>query len=141
MEIEYKTPDLKDLQEIIGLMPALYREIGAGFTDVLKEFLRDEQYFKIMAVEKGGGKVIGFMVGCCRLEMDFECRAGIIEEIVIHPDHRKLGIGGNMLGIFYKWCAAKGAKGVLVPCGREGFYEKMGFEKHTITRYWKDLPW
>ncbi|HAT72544.1 MAG TPA: hypothetical protein DCS63_06990, partial [Elusimicrobia bacterium] len=73
-------------------------------------------------------------------EVDFECRAGIVEEIVIHPDYRKLGIGRSMLGTFDSWCAAKGAKGVLVPCGRAGFYEKMGFEKLPVTRYWKDLP-
>ncbi len=140
MEIEYKTPGLNDLQGILSLMPALYREIGEGLADVLKEFVRDEQYFKLMAVEKGSGKITGFMAGCCRLEVDFECRAGIIEEIVISPDHRGLGIGKNMLGEFYKWCAARGAKGVLVPCGRAGFYEKLGFEKLPVTRYWKDLP-
>lgn len=121
-------------------MPTLYNEIGEGLAAVLKEFVRDEQYFKLMAVEKGAGTVVGFMVGCCRLEVDFECRAGIVEEIVIHPDYRKQGIGRSMLGAFNEWCAGKGAKGVLVPCGRAGFYEKMGFEKLPVTRYWKDLP-
>jgi hypothetical protein len=78
MEIEYKTPALKDSREIFGLMPTLYSEIGDGLVDVLKEFMGDEHYFKLMAVEKGTGTIVGFMVGCCRLEVNFECRAGII---------------------------------------------------------------
>lgn len=140
MEIEYKTPDAGSLREILSLMPMLYRDIGEGLGKVLEEFIKDERYFKLLALEKASGAAAGFMVGCCRLEVDFECRAGIIEEIVIHPDYRKLGIGRHMLGEFDIWCAAKGAKGVLVPCGREGFYEKMGFEKLPVIRYWKELP-
>ena len=139
MQIEYIEPELKNLPEICGLMPSLYKDIGEGLAKVLKEFIEDGQYFKLLAVEKGSGEAAGFMVGCCRLEVDFECRAGIIEEIIIHPGYRKLGIGKKMLAEFDKWCAARGAKGVLVPCGREGFYEKMGFQKLPIIRYWKDL--
>jgi len=139
MQIEYKTPGPGNLPKILALMPALYSEIGEGLAKVLEEFVRDGQYFKLMAVERGSGAVIGFMAGCCRLEVDFECRAGIIEEIVIHPDYRKLGIGRKMLGEFDNWSRSRGAKGVLVPCGRAGFYEKMGFEKLPVTRYWKDL--
>lgn len=140
MTIEYKTPDLKDLQGISGLMPALYREIGEGLAKVLEEFVKDDQYFKLLAIEKETGAVAGFIVGCCRLEVDFECRAGIIEEVVVHPDYRKLGIGAALLAELEKWSRARGAKGLLVPCGREGFYEKMGFEKLPVIRYWKELP-
>lgn len=140
MEIEYKTPGLKNSAEIFGLMPSLYRDIGEGLAGVLEELVKDDQYFKLLAVEKGTGAAVGFMAGCCRLEVDFECRAGIIEEIVILPAYQKLGIGKAMLAEFENWCAARGAKGVLVPCGREGFYEKIGFEKYTVSRYWKEFP-
>lgn len=44
-----------------------------------------------------------------------------------------------MLAEFEKWAAARGAEGILVPCGREGFYEKMGFEMFPVKRYWKEL--
>ena len=139
MEIEYKTPNLKNMPEIMGIMPLLYNEIGEGLSKVLEEFVESEAYFKLLAVERGTGAVAGFMVGCCRLEVDFECRAGIIEEIVVLPAYRKLGIGKNMLAEFEKWSVTLGAKGLLVPCGREGFYEKMGFEKGVIKRYWKEF--
>jgi len=123
----------------MGLMPALYQEIGAGLTKVLAEFLEDKNYFKLLAVEKSTGAAAGFMVGCCRLEVDFEARMGIIEEIVVHPDRQKLGIGKALLAEFEKWAVARGAEGILVPCGREGFYEKMGFEMGAVKRYWKEF--
>ncbi|MHB0995038.1 MAG: GNAT family N-acetyltransferase [Elusimicrobiales bacterium] len=139
MEIEYRTPAASALPAVMGLMPTLYQEIGNGLPKVLAEFIEDKNYFKLLATEKGTGAAAGFMVGCCRLEVDFECRVGIIEEIVVHPDRRKLGIGRTMLAEFEKWAAARGAEGILVPCGREGFYEKMGFEMFPVKRYWKEL--
>lgn len=137
MEIEYRAAVPSDLAAVMGLMPTLYQEIGSGLTKVLAEFLEDNNYFKLLAVEKGTGTAAGFMVGCCRLEVDFEARVGIIEEIVVHPDRQKLGIGKALLAEFEKWAAARGAEGILVPCGREGFYEKMGFEMFPVKRYWK----
>ncbi len=140
MKIKYITPGPKDLPAVLGLMPVLYRDIGEGLSKVLAEFLESGQYFKMLAVEETTGAAAGFMAGCCRLEVDFECRAGIIEEIVVHPERRKHGIGKSMLAEFEKWCAARGAEGILVPCGREGFYEKMGFEVFPVKRFWKELP-
>jgi GNAT superfamily N-acetyltransferase len=139
MKIEYTIPGPADSAEILALMPALYRQIGGGLAGVLEEFLSSDRYFKMLAVEKGSGAPAGFMVGCCRLEVDFECRAGIIEEILVLPAYQKLGIGKALLAEFEKWCAARGAQGILVPCGRPGFYEKMGFEKLPVIRYWKEF--
>ena len=139
MEIEYRAPVRSDLPAIMGLMPTLYNDIGEGLGKVLAEFVEDKNYFKLMAVEKGTGAAAGFMVGCCRLEVDFEARVGIIEEIVVHPDRRKLGIGRTLLAGFEKWAADRGAQGILVPCGREGFYEKMGFEMFPVKRFWKEF--
>ena len=140
MDIEYRTPSPGDLAAIMGLMPVLYKEIGPGLERVLAEFIKDAYYFKMMAVEKQTGAAAGFLVGFCRLEVDFECRAGALEEIVVRPDRRGLGIGKTLLAEFEKWAVARGAQGIIVPCGREGFYEKMGFQKCPITRYWRDIP-
>ncbi|MDP2865272.1 MAG: GNAT family N-acetyltransferase [Elusimicrobiota bacterium] len=140
MTIEYRTPTPGDLSAVMGLMPALYNEIGPGLEKVLAEFIEDKYYFKLLAVEKQSGAAAGFLVGCCRLEVDFECRAGALEEVVVRPDCRGLGIGKALLAEFEKWAAARGAQGIIVPCGREGFYEKMGFQKCPITRYWRDIP-
>ncbi|EKD83445.1 MAG: hypothetical protein ACD_39C00673G0001 [uncultured bacterium] len=139
MHIDYKNPNSDDLSAVMALMPTLYREIGEGLQNVLAEFIKDSYYFKLLATDRETGVVKGFMVGCCRLEVDFECRAGIIEEIVVSPDCRGLGIGKAMLEIFEAWSKDRGAKGILVPCGREGFYERVGFEMFPVKRYWKDL--
>ncbi|MDD2805749.1 MAG: GNAT family N-acetyltransferase [Elusimicrobiales bacterium] len=139
MEIKYLTPGPGNLREVMGLMPLLYREIGPGLALVMEELIKDDAYFKLLALDEAGAPA-GFMAGGCRLELDFECRAGIIEDIIIRPDLQRRGIGKAMLAEFEKWCSARGAAGVLVPCGRPGFYEKAGFEKLPVTRYWKELP-
>ena len=120
-------------------MPLLYRDIGKGLQNTLNELVKDSFYFKLLATQQDTGVATGFMLGCCRLEIDFECRAGIIEEMVVIPSHRGLGIGTAMLKIFETWSRERGAEGILVPCGREGFYEKVGFEMFPVKRYWKDL--
>lgn len=139
MEIEYRAPVAADLPAVMSLMPTLYQEIGPGLPKVMAEIMGDKYYFKLMAVEKGTGATAGFMTGCCRIELDFEARVGIIEDIVVHPDRRKLGIGAAMLAEFEKWAVVRGAEGILVPCGREGFYEKMGFTMYPVKRFWKEL--
>lgn len=139
MTTTYRKPIAKDLPAILGLMPGLYSDMGEGLAKVLSEFLADNNYYKQLAIDKDNGQVVGFMVGTCRLEVDFECRAGIIEEIVVRKDRQGQGLGKEMLADFSRWAAAKGAKGVLVPCGREGFYEKLGFETFTVKRYWKEI--
>ena len=60
--------------------------------------------------------------------------------MMVRPACRGLGIGKALLAEFEKWSLARGAQALVVPCGREGFYEKMGFNKGSILRYWKDLP-
>lgn len=138
-KMEYRDAAASDLPGVMALMPTLYQEIGGGLQRVIAEFIGDKNYFTLAALENSGGAVIGFMVGCCRLEVDFECRVGVIEEIVVHPGSRGLGVGRAMLAEFEKWAALRGAEGVLVPCGRPGFYEKMGFEMFPVKRYWKEL--
>ncbi|OGR76966.1 MAG: hypothetical protein A2X32_06705 [Elusimicrobia bacterium GWC2_64_44] len=138
--MEYTNPGPPDGEKIYKLLELLYEgHIDGGLRQVMTEYLADDNYFKIAAVDPATGAFAGFLLGSCRLEVDFECRAGIIEELVVLPEHRKKGIAKTLLEALEAWSRKKGAKGVLVPCGREGFYEAMGFEKYMVRRYWKDL--
>lgn len=140
MELRYFTPSLKDQDKIYALLEVLYEgHIDGGLRDVMREFLADGNYFKLAAEDPSSGKLAGFVLGSCRLEVDFECRAGIIEEVVVLPEYRRRGIARKLLGELEAWSREKGAKGLLVPCGRPGLYEAIGFELYTVRRYWKDF--
>lgn len=140
MHLEYKTPGPGEEYKIYELLELLYEgHVDGGLRGVLREFLKDANYFKVAAVDRDTGAVAGFLAGSCRLEVDFECRAGIIEELVVLPEYRKNGIAKKMLGALEDWSRERGARGFLVPCGRPGFYEAMGFEKYMVPRYWKDF--
>lgn len=70
MTIEYRTPSPGDLAAVMGLMPALYSEIGPGLETVLAEFIEDKYYFKLLAVEKqtgaaaSAGRTIDIVTDC-----------------------------------------------------------------------------
>ena len=140
MQIEYSVPDAASSALIMPLMAQLYNEFGPGLEKILGQFLADDNYFKLVARDKATGDIAGFMSGSARPEVDFECRAGIIEELVVRKDCRGLGIGRAMLVHFEAWCKNRNCGGILVPCGRAGFYEKTGFEKFVVNRYWKEFP-
>lgn len=140
MDIEYRKPGPGDKDKLYSLLDLLYEgHVDGGLKAVMEEFLVDENYFKLAAADGKTGDLVAFLLGSCRLEVDFECRAAIIEELVVLPEYRKRGIAKTLLGSFEAWSRERGAKGFLVPCGREGFYEAMGFEKHMVRRYWKDF--
>jgi len=140
MTLNYTFPGPGEEDKIYKLLELLYEgHVDGGLRGVLREFLKDDGYFKIAAVDGETGAFAGFMAGSCRLEVDFECRAGIIEELIVLPEYRKRGIGKKMLEAFEAWSRGRGASGFLVPCGRTGFYEAMGFEKHLVHRYWKEF--
>lgn len=140
MSVDYKNPGPGEEEKVYKLLELLYEgHIDGGLREVMNEYLRDDNYFKFAAVDPATGAFAGFILGSCRLEVDFECRAAIIEELVVLPEYRKQGIAKTLLEALEAWSGKKGAKGVLVPCGREGFYEAMGFEKYMVRRYWKDF--
>ena len=51
----------------------------------------------------------GYAWTCGKRGKCFECRAGALEEIVVRPDCRGLGIGKAPLAEFEKWAVACGA--------------------------------
>ena len=158
MVINYRNASLHDLPALMPLLHALYNhDVGEGLESVVAEMLQDDRYFKLIAEEETNGaiviakphlmdssnkicgSIIGFFLGSTRLEVDFECRCGIIEEIVVVEKYRGKGIGRELLSKFVDWAKKQHCQGLLVPCGREGFYEKEGFEKYNVPRYWKPL--
>lgn len=137
--VTYRQPVAADAEGIFELLLKLYNgDAGDGLQDILAQFLSSQDYFTVVACLPDG-KLAGFMAGSTRLEPDFECRAGIIEELFVGKEVREQGIGKAMLEQFSAWCRERGCKGLLVPAGREGFYEALGFEKHIVRRYWKEL--
>ncbi|OFZ22636.1 MAG: hypothetical protein A2202_05015 [Bdellovibrionales bacterium RIFOXYA1_FULL_36_14] len=138
MEYIIRNAQLDDLEKIMPLLQVLYKnDVGSGLIKVIERCLRDRKYYKAIAFDNDN--VIGFFLGSSRLEVDFESKCGIIEEIIVHNEYQGKGLGKALLDRFEIWAKENGCDDLLVPCGREGFYEKMGFEKYVIKRYWKSL--
>jgi len=137
--VTYRQPSAADAESIFQLLSKLYHDdAGDGLQDMLAQFLGDQSYFTLVACRQDG-KLAGFLAGTTRLEPDFECRAGLIDQLYVEKDAREQGAVKAMVDQFSVWCRERGCKGVLVPAGREGLYEPLGFEKSLVRRYWKEL--
>lgn len=136
--INFRRARLSDIEQLMPLLIELYHgDVSPGLIDIVKQFIQNGECYQLIV--EANSQVIAFFLGTHRLEIDFECRAAIIEEVVVQKKYQSKGIGKKMLDSFMQWAREKGCKGILVPCGRKGFYEKMGFERYDVKRYWKWL--
>ena len=79
------------------------------------------------------GKVIGFILGSSMLF----CwgRMFEINDLAVHPDHQRQGVGAKLLEACLEEMKKRGVKGVNLITKSDGFlpefYEKHGFKKET----------
>ena len=45
--------------------------------------------------------------------------AGIVENLIVHPDHQGQGIGGSLLGSVMTWCTKQGITRMQLPACRD----------------------
>jgi len=136
--INFRRTRLSDIEQLMPLLTELYHgDVGPELIDIVRQFIQNDECYPLIA--ELNNQIIGFFLGTHRLEIDFECRAAIIEAVVVRKGYQGKGIGKRMLDSFMQWAREKGCKGILVPCGRKGFHEKMGFERYDVKRYWKWL--
>jgi GNAT superfamily N-acetyltransferase len=72
-----------------------------------------------------------------------------IQEIIVHPDHRRRGIAGTFMKYIFRYIAAHAVPSAYVAVfagkGLEGFYAKHGFWQRPTTemgpgmmQFWRD---
>lgn len=120
---------------IDGMMPlfcALYKgDIGRHFADLLQEYLNSDSH--IVTVAMADARIVAVLVGSYRLDMDYECRAGLIDAVVVREDYRRRGIGKQLVAHFAEWAASKDCTVLQVVNGRRHFFEAIGFKERPAT--------
>ncbi len=142
MDIKIRKAKDKDLSSILQLYAHLGMDDGSILTlkQALKIFGRIQtypDYNLYIAVAKG--KVIGTFA---LLVMDnlghTGTRSGVVEEVVVHPDYRRRGIGGRMMKFAVDYCRKRDCYKMALSSNvqREDahrFYEALGFKKHGYS--------
>ena len=108
------------LQEISSFMPKTKDE------ELFKQFISQSNVISLVAHD--GNKVLGF--GAMVIYTNIRGgKIGFVEDIVTHPEFRKIGIGFSVLGSLRKTAIILGCYKISLFCKDENieFYKKCGF--------------
>jgi len=67
---------------------------------------------------------------------DLECRRATILNVYVYPEHRRRGVGRQLMGTMIAWCRREGFAGVTLHASDDGrhLYESLGFELSNEMR-------
>lgn len=90
-------------------------------------------------VADSSGGVIAYLLGWNRLAFYSNGPVSWVQEIVVHPEHRRLRVGKLLMAHFEGWSADPGARLVsLATRGASDFYLALGY-RESATYYKKTI--
>jgi GNAT superfamily N-acetyltransferase len=145
--IREATPD--DIPEIVRQRRAMYEDMDykdsealaavvATSTAYLSEALPNGSFRAWLAVSAerivGGGAIV--ISPWPSHPYDGQCRRATILNVYTYPDHRKRGIGRQLMQTMIEWCRQEGFTFVSLHASKDGrhLYETMGFEATNEMR-------
>ena len=119
-----------DLEPIISLLRVLYKnDVGQELSGLVQEYLDSPSHLVLLAMRD---RPIGVLIGSYRLDIDYECRAGLVDAIVVEESVRNQGIGRNLVRAFTRWARRRGCTMLQVVNPNEGFFEALGFKERPM---------
>ena len=132
MDVILRPAASEDVGEMMVLLKDLYdHDVGRGFSGILDEYLRHDSHCVLVAVV--AGRTVGLLIGSYRLDFDYECRAGLIDAIVVTKELQGRGLGRALIGGFAEWAGNEGCTTLQVINGAREFFEAMGFAERQVT--------
>ena len=132
-----------DLPELVELLRHLF-ELEQDFEpDASKQqaglSLMLESPFAELLVAECGGRVAGF----CGVQLQISTAMGSqIEDLVLHPEFRRRGIGSRLLDAAGAWAKQRGARRLQLNCDDQNlpamrFYEARNWIRTHLFNYFK----
>jgi len=133
MDLVLRNAKKDDIDALMPLFKNLYRgDIGQHFQEILGEYIDDSQtHLAVVAVMDSN--VVGILVGTYRLDIDYECRAGFVDAVVVREDIRQKGIGKKLLHHFAQWADSKNCTALQTLNGKRVFFEPRGFRERPAV--------
>lgn len=96
---------------------------GASYAALLEE--ADAAVF----VAEADARIVGYLLGFDHLTLFANGRVAWVEEIMVHEDRRRQGVGGLLMSRFEDWAVDRGARLVALATRRAApFYDALGYE-------------
>jgi len=128
--VTIRSADRADLEPIISLLRVLYKnDVGQELSGLVQEYLDSPSHLVLLAMRD---RPIGVLIGSYRLDIDYECRAGLVDAIVVEESVRNQGIGRSLVRAFTRWARDRGCTMLQVVNPNEGFFETVGFKERPM---------
>lgn len=109
----------------------------AAFSVVFAQLIEAEDVY--LHVADSSEAVIAYLLGWTRLAFYSNGPVSWVQEIVVHPEHRRLRVGKLLMAHFESWSADRGARLVsLATRGASDFYLALGY-RESATYYKKPI--
>ena len=135
-----------DLPELVELLRHLF-ELEQDFEpDASKQqaglSLMLESPFAELFVAECGGRVAGFCGVQLQISTAMGSYAAQIEDLVLHPEFRRRGIGSRLLDAAGAWAKQRGARRLQLNCDDQNlpamrFYEALNWIRTHLFNYFK----
>ena len=123
-----KEAESGDRDDGVSLLTVLYRgDVGPDLEGLGQEYISAQDHVVLPALKDD--REVGVLVGSYRLDIDFECRAGFVDAIVVEPSQRNQGIGTSLLREFAGWARTRGCT-ALNP--NRSFFERAGLADRGV---------
>ena len=129
----------QDLQAVIHMMDGYYAEDGYPFDrrqaeDALRELIRTADLGRLW-VAVDGETVVGYLAVTLGYSLEYGGRDAFVDELFIHQDHRRRGLGREALEVAEAFCQERGVKRLHleVEAHRQAaarLYRRLGFAIH-----------
>ena len=110
-------------------LPAFLDQPESRRLEFKENFPKGEQLARTVVA----GRTVGLLIGSYRLDIDYECRAGLIDAIVVTKELQGRGLGRALIGGFAEWAGNEGCTTLQVINGAREFFEAMGFAERQVT--------
>jgi len=137
-EILIRQGQVQDIEDLVGLLKELFSiEADFEFNEArqrmgLEQILRDVSGEKCIMVAERSGKVIGMCSAQILISTAEGGPAAVIEDMVVFPEYRGMGIGESLLSAIQSWSIQKGAMRMQLLADKNNypaldFYMKNGW--------------
>ena len=142
---EAQKSDLAELSKLLDLLFTLEQDFTPDTSRQIRGLeMMLELPFSTVIVAELDGRIAGLCGVQCVVSTAEGAFSGMVEDLVLFPECRGLGLGGLLLDEAEKWAAAQGATRMQLNCDDKndraiGFYRKHGWGKTHLFNYFKPV--
>jgi GNAT superfamily N-acetyltransferase len=126
-----QTTDADDLFQLAKEFATSFAPEKSAFDISFKKLLMTSD--ACLAVAESEGKIIGYVLGFDHDTFYANGRVAWVEEIMVHADFRKKGIGKLLMAHFEKWARVRNSKLIALATRRaSSFYKAIGYEESAV---------